>query len=388
MSQDFVPFAQERVMSKWENVVDYNLGDSGVHPMTTEELVDDPKVIEELLSTGLYHPQANGIVELRERIAALYSSATPDNVLVTSGAAQANFTSLWTLLEPGDEIVVLLPNYLQIWGIAHNFRLHVKTFNLDEKLDWAVDIDELNSTVTNKTRLVAVCNPNNPSGHIMTPEEMDAVVAAADRVGAWLLVDEVYAGTEHTTDEITPSFWGRYERVLAMGSMSKAYGMPGLRIGWIVGQEDALEEIWARQEYVTIGSAMLDNKLAAFALSPEVRRRILARTRDYTRQGYGHFERWAESHGDLFTWVPPQAAPIAMVRYNADVSSTELSMHLIHEHSVEVVPGDHFGLDGYLRISYGVPEDYLLEGLDRVSQVFASLRQGRTKVEQVSSRPW
>ena len=372
MSRDFVPFAQERVMSKWENVVEYNLGDSGVHPMTTKELVDDPKVIEELLATELHHPQANGILELRERIAALYPSATPDNVLVTSGAAQANFTSIWTLLEPGDEIVVVLPNYLQIWGIAHNFRLRVKTCSLDEKSDWAVAIDELNSTVTNATKLVAVCNPNNPTGHIMTPEEMDAVVAAADRAGAWLLADEVYAGTEHTTDEITPSFRGRYERVLAIGSMSKAYGMPGLRLGWIVAPEDAVEEIWARQEYVTIGSAMLANKLAAFALSPEVRPRIVQRTRDYTRKGYGHFERWAKDHGDLLTWVPPQAAPIVLVRYDAEGNSTELCMRLIQEHSVEVVPGDHFGMDGYLRISYGLPEDYLLEGLERVSRVFTS----------------
>jgi aspartate/methionine/tyrosine aminotransferase len=374
MSKEFIPFAQERVMSKWENVVDYNLGDSGVHPMTIEELVDDHNFIEELLSMGLYHPQANGILELREHIAAMYPSATPDNVLVTSGAAQANFTSIWTLLEPGDEIVVMLPNYMQIWGIAHNLGLNVKDFNLKEELNWAVDLDELNSKVTNKTKLIAVCNPDNPTGHIMTPEEMDAVVAAADRVGAWLLADEVYAGAERTTDEVTPSFWGRYERVLAIGSMSKAYGMPGLRIGWIVTTEDIVEEICARQEYVTIGSAMLNNKLAAYALSPEVRPRILARTRDYVRKGYGHFERWAKSHSDRFSWVPPQAAPIVFVRFNAGLNSTELCMLLIHEYGVEIVPGDHFGLDGYLRISFGLPEDYLLEGLDRVSQLIATLR--------------
>ena len=140
-------------------------------------------------------------------------------------------------------------------------------------------------------------------------------------------------------------------------------------------------EEWARaaNRYLPpIVSAMLilvlANKLAAFALSPEVRPRILARTRDYTRRGYGHFERWAKSHGNLFAWVPPHAAPIVLVRYNAEVDSTELCMRLIHEQSVEVVPGDHFGLEGYLRISYGLPEDYLLEGLERVSQVFASSR--------------
>jgi aspartate/methionine/tyrosine aminotransferase len=263
---------------------------------------------------------------------------------------------------------------LQIWGIAHNFGLHVKECHLREELNWAVDLDDLNSTVTDKTKLIAVCNPNNPSGHIMTPEEMDAVVAAADRVGAWLLADEVYAGTELENDDVTPSFWGRYDRVLAMGSMSKAYGMPGLRIGWIVTTEDLADEIWARQEYVTIGSAMLDNKLAAYALSPEVRPRILARTRDYVRKGYVHFERWAKSHSDLFSWVPPQAAPIVFARYKADINSTELGMRLIKEYSVEIVPGDHFGMDGYLRFSFGLPEEYLRKGLDRISQLINTLR--------------
>ena len=119
---------------------------------------------------------------------------------------------------------------------------------------------------------------------------------------------------------------------------------------------------------------MLYNKLAAHALSPEVRPRILARTRDYVRQGYVHFERWAKSHGDVFTWVPPQAAPIAFARYRADINSTEFGMRLIREYSVQIVPGDHFGMDGHLRFSFGLPEDYLREGLDRISQLIGTLR--------------
>lgn len=163
MSRDFVPFALERMMSVWENQVDYNLSESGILPITTDELVEDPKLIEDLFSTGLNYPQSNGILELRENIAALYPGATPDDVIVTTGAAQANFTTLWTLMEPDDEIVVMLPNYLQIWGIAQNFGLKLKTFTLKEELNWAADVGELDRTVTDQTKLIAVCNPNNPS---------------------------------------------------------------------------------------------------------------------------------------------------------------------------------------------------------------------------------
>ena len=372
MSQPFVPFELERLMSIWENQVAYNLSESGVHPMSVTELVQDPQLIEELLSTALHYPQSNGLIELRERVAALYPGATPDNVLITTGCAQANFTSLLTLMQPGDEIAIMLPNYMQIWGIAHNFGYCVKTFSLKEERGWAVDLDELERAVSPNTKLVSVVNPNNPTGYIMTPEEMDGVVAAAERVGAWLLSDEVYAGAERVTDQVTPSLWGRYERVLAMGSMSKAYGLPGLRIGWAVAPADVIERMWAWQDYITIGTSLLDNKLAAYALSPEVRPRVLRRTRDYIRNGYRNLELWCEAQGDLFTLVPPQAAAIAFVRYHRQINSTELVKRLIQAGAF-VLPGDLFGLDHFLRISFGLPAAYLNEGLERLRQVLHSV---------------
>ena len=156
--------------------------------------------------------------------------------------------------------------------------------------------------------------------------------------------------------------------------MSKAYGLPGLRTGWVVAPEDTTEEIWARQDYLTITNTMLANKLSAFALAPRVRQRLIARTRNYLRKGYGNFERWAQSHGDLLTWVPPEAAAIVFVRYHVEGNSSELCDRLIHEQSAYVVPGDHFGVDQHLRISYGLPDDYLNEGLDRLYKILNSLR--------------
>ena len=371
----FQPFDMERMMSKWENVVEYNLSESGVHPTTVRELVDDPAAVEELLTTELNYPQANGIVELREHIAALYPGATPDNVLVTVGCAEANFITLQTLLAPGDEMAMMLPNYMQIWGIAHNYGVQLKSFHLKEERGWAPDLDELDDTVSERTKLIAVCNPNNPTGYILTEAEMDGIVAAADRVGAWLLADEVYSGAERLTDTQTPSFWGRYDKVLAMGSLSKAYGLPGLRIGWVVGPADTVDEIWARHEYTTIGTTMLANRLAAIALSPQVRPRLIQRARDYIRRGFPILDGWLESHEGTFSLVPSRAAAIAFPRYHLDINSTELVERLLHEKSVFIAPGDHFGMDHYLRISFGLPPDYLRAGLDRIHELIVELQK-------------
>ena len=163
-----------------------------------------------------------------------------------------NYISIQTLAGPGDEIVVMTPNYMLVWGTAQNFGAQVKSLPLREDQGWALDLDALNTVVTERTKLIAVCNPNNPTGYILTEAEMDAIVAAAERVGAWLLADEVYSGAEQKTDTETPSFWGRYDKVLALNSLSKAYGLPGLRIGWVVGPVEMVEALWRRHEYTTI----------------------------------------------------------------------------------------------------------------------------------------
>ena len=372
----FQPFLMERWMSKFEQDVDFNLSESGVHPIVLRELLsDDPDKINQLLATDLNYPHVNGIPELRENIAILYDGAILNNVLVTVGAIEANYIATQTLLTVGDEIVVMLPNYMQIWGIAKNYNYKLKEFHLREENDWAVDLDELNEVVSNNTKLIAVCNPNNPTGYILTENEMDAVVNIAEGARAWILADEVYSGAERLTDKQTSSFFGRYDKVIAVGSMSKAYGLPGLRIGWLVAPSDLISDIWARHEYTTISATMLSNKLAAIAMSPEVRPRIIQRTRNYIRNGYDILQTWMDSHENTFKVVPPQAAAIAFVRYYLDINSSEFAERLRKEKSVFIVPGDHFGMDKFFRISYGLPKDYLTSGLNRIHDLIMELKK-------------
>ena len=370
----YQPFEMERMMSKFEQHVDYNLSESGVHPMLLKELLgNNSGHVDALLDMDLNYPYVNGTPELRENIARLYNNAEPENILVTTGAIEANYNSIITLLSPGDEIVIMLPNYMQIWGISKNNGYRIKTFDLQESRGWAPDLEQLDQAVSEKTKLIAVCNPNNPTGYIMSEDEMDNIAAVADRVGAWILADEVYRGAERTRDEETPSFYGRYPKVLAIGSMSKAYGMPGLRLGWVAGPVKTVDDIWARHEYTTISATMMANHLAALALSPEVRPRILRRTRDYIRNGFPVMEQWMAEQEGLFSYSASNAAAITFIRYHLDINSTVFMERLLHEKSVLLVPGDHFGLDHFLRISFGLPHDYLRGGLDRISELIVEL---------------
>ena len=372
----FQPFLMERWMSKYEQDVEFNLSESGVYPILLKELLsDDPSYVNELLTTDLNYPHVNGTPILRKNIAALYEGATEDNVLVTGGAVEANYNATLTLLNKGDELVIMLPNYMQIWGIAKNHNFRLKTFHLLEKNNWAPDLNELNKTVSKKTKLIAVCNPNNPTGYILTKDEMDSIIGIAESVGAWILADEVYCGAERLTDQQTPSFFGCYEKVIAVGSMSKAYGLPGLRIGWVVAPFDTIEDIWTRHEYTTISATMLSNKLAAIALSPDVRPRIIQRTRDFIRNGYPILQKWMNSHEKTFTVVPPQAAAIAFVRYHLNINSTEFAERLRKEKSVFIVPGDHFGMDKFFRISFGLPQDYLTPALNRIHDLILEINK-------------
>ena len=363
----FQPFVMEHAMGKWETMVEYNLSESGVHPVTVRELLDESQErIDALLSTELNYPQVNGNPGLRAHIAALYQGAEISNVLVTVGAAEANFITVNALTEPGDGAAVMTPNYMQVWGVARNNGLDVRTFGLDKNNGWRVDLDSLRAAVRPHTRLIAVCNPNNPTGYILTEDEMSAVINVADSVGAWILADEVYAGAERLTDTVTPSFYGRYDKVIAIGSLSKAYGLPGLRIGWAVGPVDALESMWLRHDYAAITATMLANQLAEVALSPATRPYLLARTRRYIRAGYPVLEKWLAAHGNLFSLTPPQAAAIAFVGYHLEVESEALVNRLIDDKSVLVMPGDHFHVPRHLRISFGLPPDYLQSALERI----------------------
>jgi aspartate/methionine/tyrosine aminotransferase len=364
-------FEMERFQSIWENRVTCNLSESGVHPMSVEELVG-PDEVQALLRQRLVYVQTNGTPALREAIAGLYPGATADNIVVGNGTAEANYISVWRLVEPGDEVVMMLPNYMQMWGVVRGQGALVQPWRLREDRGWTADVDELEKLVGPKTRLIAVCNPNNPTGSILSEDAMRAIVRVAEKHGAWLLADEVYRGAELDGRE-TRSFWGLYDRLLVTCGLSKAYGLPGLRIGWAAGPAATVADLWARKDYLSIAPGALSDVLARKAVQLEVRARILARTRGIVNGNLAVLQEWMRRHENAFRLVPPRAGAIAYPRYSWPIGSTHLMERLRDEQSVLVVPGDQFGMDGFLRIGLGNEPEDLRAGLERIDRVLGSL---------------
>jgi aspartate/methionine/tyrosine aminotransferase len=372
-------FDMERMQSTFENLVEFNLSESGVRPLTPRELIEDAAGLDGLLDQPLVYSQSNGTIELRTAIAALYPGAGLDHVEVTNGGSEANFITTFRLIEPGDEVVMLVPNYMQTWGLARAFGATIREWQFIEDRAagrWRVDLAALEALVNARTRMIVICNPNNPTGARLTASDLDGIARIADRHGAWILSDEVYRGAEIDGQE-TASMWGRSDRAIITSGLSKAYGLPGLRIGWIVAPPPLVAAFWSYHDYVTIAPGALSDRLARVALAPARRERLLERTRTILRTNLPLIEDWLRTAGG-FEWIAPEAGAIVYVRYGHAINSTALAHRVREEKSVLIVPGDHFGMDGYLRLGFGEPPAYNRTGLDRLREVLASVPAGAT----------
>jgi hypothetical protein len=361
----------ERWQSTWEHRVPLNLSESGVHPLKVGELLELADEGPELLSPlRLTYGPSNGSPELRELIAALYPGAGPENVLVTVGGVEANLAAAWHLTEPGGKVAVLLPTYMQVPGLVESFGGRVLPVPHREDEGWAPDLDSLARALARGARWIVVTHPNNPTGRILRPGEMERIVELAEAHGAWILADEVYRGAEASGQE-SPSFWARTEQVVVTHSLSKAYGLPGLRVGWVVAPPGVVQDLWARTDYTTITLPTLSDRLARLALDPAVRPRILDRTRRIIVENRELLSGWLDNRAELFSYRLPEAGAICHVRYDAEVGSTALAEELRDREGVLVVPGDHFGLDHTLRLGFGPPAHELEEALERIDRTFA-----------------
>ena len=372
-------FQMERTQCLFENEVRFNLSESGVSPLSISELVPGRDQRDILDKLPLGYPHSTGRKSLRKNIARFYGCSDHECVTVMNGGSEANYAAIWGTIEPSDRVAFMLPNYLQGWGLARAFGRQADGFRLVMKRDshgswkWKLDVDSLRKAVTKKTKLIVVTNPNNPTGYILTEEEMQIIVGEARRVGAWLLSDEIYRGAE-VDGPLTPTFFGRYDKVIVTGGLSKAFALPGLRIGWIVTKPQTISRLCGYHDYLTLTPSYLSDYLADIVMQPKRRDEILQRTRSIIANNLPVLENWLGKHADIFDYARPAAGAIATIKYRLPIGSVALFDRLREEKSVLITPGAHFGIGRYLRIGYGYDLDKTRRGLREIDAVLQTLR--------------
>jgi len=365
-------FEMERMQSTWENLVDYDMSESGIRPLTLRELTEMGFDLESFLDEPLGYSQSNGTLELRERIAAIHPGATVDHVEVTNGTSEANYLVALSQIRPGDLVAMQLPNYMQMWGVARSLGAEVRPVKLRTDASWEPDWEEFERAVTPKTRLLYLSNPNNPTGSVLSDASMRRIVDRCQQTGTWLLSDEVYLGAEVGGGR-TKSFWGMGDRVIVTSGLSKAYGIPGVRIGWIVGPTELVADCWSQHDYITIGPNKMSDRLARVAVEAKNRERCYARTGEILRHNLPIAREWVKGFGGRLTWTEPAAGAIGLMKYASDTPSLAIAERVRVNQSTLIVPGTHVGLEGHLRIWLGGREEFLREGFRRIGTELKAL---------------
>jgi aspartate/methionine/tyrosine aminotransferase len=387
-------FAMERMQSLHWHRVEYDLSESGVLPLSTEELLrySGTGRDRDLLATRLGYPLSEGSLELRESIARWYPGTTAANVTVVNGGSEANHLALWSLLEARARLAFMVPNYLQGWGLGRHYAGTADSFALrptdtGHARRWALDVEQLRQVARKKPRVIMVCNPNNPTGAVLTEAEMDAIVEAARQARAWIVADEIYRGAEVDGDRITPTFWGRYDKVIVTSGLSKAFGLPGLRIGWAVAPAPFIEELWRHHDYTTLTPGMLSDHLARIALEPAVRDQLTARSRAIIRANLPPLEAWLAELRDVFDYIRPVAGAIAFARLRLTGTSVRFVDRIRERCSVLLVPGEQFRAGKGVRFGFGYNIERTMTALALVRAQLVADRAGSNASKKTTRAP-
>jgi aspartate/methionine/tyrosine aminotransferase len=365
------PFGVEIWMNAYETTCALNLAETCVHSLTIAELMalagKNDRDLSALLPMQMTYGAIEGSFRLRTAIAVLYASQTPENIVVTHGTIGANDLIHRALAGPGDRVVSITPTYQQHTSIPTSLGADVVELRLQAKDGYLPDLDQLR-TLARGAKLIAMTNPNNPTGALMGHDMLMEIAAIARENNAWVLSDEVYRGTEQAGDTLTPSMADLYEKGIGTAGMSKAFSLAGLRLGWIAAPREIIDAVNIHRDYNTISVGMIDDHFATMAL--ESVDRITARSRAIVRRNLAILDDWVAATPGL-SFVKPQAGTTAMLAYDSDMPSREFCLKLLTDTGVMFVPGDVFGMEGHVRIGYACDTDVLHQGLARVGDWLA-----------------
>lgn len=374
-------FCLERWQSLHETSAKVLLSESGVHPLNFSELLDYGLSLSELLSTELSYGWTKGSPRLREKISGIYSWVVgPENIVVTSGSAEANLITVLATVKAGDLVLVDTPSYMQVPGLLN--WLGARTVFLRRgPPDWGFPISEAITLMRqHKPKALFVNDPNNPTGTYITRRELEELSYEAEKTNTLLVFDEVYWGSE--LYESRPSILevATPELAVSVSGLSKVYGLPGLRVGWVAGSKELVSRLWSLKDYTTIAPPVLSDYIASIVLEHDNIKRLRERAKNIVRS---NLEVLRGIHGrvsNLFEVVWPRAGAYFLSRIPWSDDTLMIAYRLFREYSVLVNPGECFEIPGYLRIGLGQQPSKFRESLqyliDGLRGVFEGLSAG------------
>ncbi|EOH80798.1 MULTISPECIES: aminotransferase [Enterococcus] len=369
------PFKVEMWMNEHEDKAIFNTGETCVDSLSMDELfeivgLDKYETLNTLTQRRLTYGHIFGNPKFKKGISSLYQTINEDDITTTHGAIGANHLVLYSLVEPEDEVVAVLPTYQQLYSIPASFRATVKQHVLTPENNFLPNIAELKKQVSQKTKLIILNNPNNPSGSLMDLEMLKEIIEIAKAADAYILSDETYRGLTQADVE-SPSIADLYEKGISVSSMSKVWSLAGLRLGWIATRNKAaLEQCLLHRDHNTISCGMIDEELAAIALANK--ELILARNRKIIQDNLVILDEWVAKEPHI-SYVKPQAGTVTLLYYDFDRSSRDLCLDLIDNHGLLFTPGDCFEFESCVRIGYGCKTEELIAGLNKFSEYLATI---------------
>lgn len=381
-------FSVEKWMDQYENHCKYNIAETCCASISVDELRDLSDDKERAIlntSTRLTYGAIRGSTQLRSNLARLYSAKVtspllPENILTTAGAIQANYLCAYALVGPGDHVICHYPTYQSLFEIPKQLGADVDLWKAKPENGWIPEIDELKKLIKPNTKLIVLNNPNNPTGAVLKRSFLQEVVDIAAERGIIILGDEVYRPLFHSIGPLDSGFPPSlvsmgYDKVVVTGSMSKAYALAGIRVGWIASRStEIIEKLAEARHYTTISVSQLDEQVAAFALHQNTVHGLLSRNLKLAKTNIELMDRFVLKNDDACEWIRPLAGTTAFVKFHREgqaVDSVDFCQKLLEKTGVLFVPGSEcFGAEfkGYVRIGFVNHTETLKEGLDKATQ--------------------
>lgn len=357
----------------------YNLGESGVTNLSVGELISLTGCsVEELYQLSLENNDTYGSLGLRKAIASFYEGVTPDSILVTSGTTEAILIYFHVRYQPGANVVVPVPAFHILHEVPSFLGYEVRYLQLRPENNFRLNLEDLSKLVDEKTEVIVLNSPHNPTGVVYSDEEIKAVLELAQKHNAQILSDEHYRFLPHTNDiNILPSLSGRAPNVVALGSPGKCFGCIGLRIGWLIGSKEVIDACHNFKDYTTHTVCPINDFLAKSALLNW--KQIIPKYKGWISQNLLQFNNFVEQHSDVIGWVKPDAGTVAFPFFKEKSLKSDLfAQKLVEETGVLVLPGEAFDMPGFFRISFGVNPELFTTALNAFSLILRDYSQSQS----------